>query len=195
VEIQEPEAQAQVPAGSPLGGSHRFGALAEVEPVPGSEGPPRRPRRRLRVFPYAVSRAKLERAIRQLGAPALIVGQPGEADVLLTLKSQQRRQPRRLLEAEQRGLRLAVVKSNTVAQLESFLRAELGIEAVAQENLPALREVEDAIDQVLGRGHPVELSPQDPAVRRLQHEAIGAAGLTSQSRGLHPFRRVVVYPS
>jgi hypothetical protein len=130
-----------------------------------------------------------------------VVNHLAEADLVLTLKSQQRRQPRRLAEAEDGGVRLAVVKSNTVAQLEGFLRGELGLgagpesESLPEEHRLALREVEDAIDQVLDHGHPIELAPQDPDARRLQHLAIEAAGLTSQSRGQHPFRRVVVYPS
>jgi stage III sporulation protein SpoIIIAA len=198
VEIQEPAAEPRMA----LGGGDRLGTAvgSEWPGVAASPAVARPARRRLRIFPYAVSRAKLERAIRQLGAAAVLVHHLSEADVVLTLKSQQRRQPRRLLEAQAGGVRLAVVKSNTVAQLEGFLRSELGLgpapgaEGPTEENRLALREVEDAIDQVLAGGHPVELSPQDPPVRRLQHEAIGAAGLVSQSRGQHPFRRVVVYP-
>lgn len=152
------------------------------------------PRKRLRIFPYAISRGKLERAIRELRAPALMVLQAGEADIILTLKSQQKRQPKRLLEAAERGARLVVIKSNTVAQLENFLRSEMGLTSPPDEHRAALRETEDAIDAVLDGGAPVELAPQDRLIRRLQHERITEAGLVSQSKGQDPYRRVVVYP-
>jgi len=41
---------------------------------------------------------------------------------------------------------------------------------------------------------PVELSPQNAFVRKLQHRAAEAANLVSRSRGREPFRRVRVYP-
>jgi predicted RNA-binding protein Jag len=55
--------------------------------------------------------------------------------------------------------------------------------------------VEDALDEVLQAGHPVELSPQESYVRRLQHEVVERAGLVSESKGREPLRRVVIYPS
>ncbi len=178
------------------GGGRPFTAergLAAGEAGSSGNGP-RLLRRRLRVFPYAISRGKLERAIRQLRVPATLVMRSEDADVVLTVKGQQRRQGKRWSEAEARGLRVAAVKSNTVTQLESFLRAEFGLAEPQEEHQRALHEVEDAIDQVLGSGLPVELAPQERDVRRLQHEAIAGSGLASQSRGQEPYRRVVVFP-
>jgi stage III sporulation protein SpoIIIAA len=83
----------------------------------------RRASRILRVFPYAVSRNRLERAIRKFNVPAYVVHDLRQADVILTTKSQERRQPRRLRDAQARGVGLAVIKSNTVTQMESFLHA------------------------------------------------------------------------
>ncbi len=165
------------------------------ERTPGAAGEgPRLLRRRLRIFPYAISRSKLERAIRQLHVPATMAMQAKEADVVLTVKGQQRRQGKRWADAEANGVRLAVVKSNTVTQLESFLRAEFGLAEPREEHQVALREAQDAIDQVLDSGVPVELSPQERDIRRLQHETVVGSGLVSQSRGQDPYRRVVVFP-
>ncbi|HVS04107.1 MAG TPA: R3H domain-containing nucleic acid-binding protein [Thermoanaerobaculia bacterium] len=162
-------------------------AAGEAEPVAGS-------RRVLRIFPFAVSRGKLERAIRDLQVPARLVHHLGEADVVLTVKAQERRQPQRIRDAQVRGVRLGVVKNNTVKQLESFLRREFGVSDFADDHQAALLEVEEGVDAVLENGHPVELSPQDRYIRRLQHEVIEAAGLASESKGLEPMRRVVIYP-
>ena len=151
--------------------------------------------RQTRVFPFAVSRGKLERAIRDLGVPARLVNHVHEADVVLTVKAQERRQPQRIRDAQERGVRLEVVRSNTVKQMEAFLRKEFGLADFPEGSEVALQEVEDAVDSVLEVGRPVELSPQDSYVRRLQHELVERAGLVSESKGREPFRRVVIYPS
>ena len=41
---------------------------------------------------------------------------------------------------------------------------------------------------------PVELSPQNAYIRRLQHQMAERANLVSRSRGREPFRRVRLYP-
>ncbi len=151
-------------------------------------------RKVLRIYPYAVSRNRLERAIRELRVPAYVVDRLEDADVVVTLKSQEKRQPKKLRDAQERGVPLYVVKSNTVTQLVNFLRS---LFAVGEEMSPeeaALREVEDAIQEVLRRAQPVELSPQNAYIRRLQHELVQRYGLISESKGEEPFRRVVIYP-
>jgi stage III sporulation protein SpoIIIAA len=148
--------------------------------------------RRRRIFPYAVSRSKLQRAIEDLQVPASIVNQLDEGDVFLTLKSQERRQPRRLRDAELKGLPIYAVRSNTVKQMENFLQALFNL---ADEQAEALREVETAVNEALDQAHPVELLPQNSYVRRLQHQLVEHHGLTSDSRGEEPYRRVVVYPA
>lgn len=150
--------------------------------------------KRLRIFPYAVSRGKLQRAVRDLKVPVRLVDLLREADLILTLKSQERRQPNRLRDAQMRGVRLAVIRSNTVKQMENFLRDEFDVQDFAVEHEVALQQTERAIAEVMGSGHPVELQPQEPYLRRLQHEMVHDAGLASDSKGREPYRRVVVYP-
>jgi len=58
----------------------------------------------------------------------------------------------------------------------------------------AMRELEAAIELVRSESRPVELSPQNAFVRKLQHRAAEAANVVSRSRGREPFRRVRVYP-
>jgi stage III sporulation protein SpoIIIAA len=159
------------------------------------EPPPRSLQRQTRIYPFAVSRGKLERAIRDLGVPARLVGHLHEADLVLTVKAQERRQPQRIRDAQERGVRLEVVRSNTVKQMETFLRKEFGLADFPEGSEVALQEVEDAVDSVLEVGRPVELSPQDSYVRRLQHELVERAGLVSESKGREPYRRLVIYPN
>jgi stage III sporulation protein SpoIIIAA len=159
---------------------------------------PRLPRKLVRIHPYGVSKAKLERAIRKFRAPALLVEDLDGADLVLTLKAQERRQPRRLRDAQARGIQVAIVKSNTIVQIENTLRAALGLgdaDTVQAADDAALKEVEAGIDEVLGQGEPVELPPRNTHLRRLQHQVVERYGLASASKGEGTYRRVVIYPS
>jgi stage III sporulation protein SpoIIIAA len=158
----------------------------------------RRTRKLVRIHPYAVSKAKLERAIRKFRAPALIVEDLDGADLVLTLKAQERRQPRRLRDALARGIPVAIVKSNTIVQIENTLRAALDLGEPAEieaADEAALKEVEAGIDEVLDAGEPVELPPRNTYLRRLQHQVVERHGLASESKGEGHYRRVVIYPA
>lgn len=148
----------------------------------------------VRIFPYGVSRVRLERAIQKFRVPAVITNDIDRADLLLALKSQEKHQSTRLKEVQRRGVPFYVLKSNTINQMENFLRSLFDIEELPERDDAALREAQATINQVEQHGHPVELTPQNSFVRRLQHELIEHSGLNSQSRGREPYRRVVVYP-
>src|ERR1700724_19840 len=158
----------------------------------------RRTRKLVRIHPYAVSKAKLERAIRKFRAPALIVEDLDGADLVLTLKAQERRQPRRLRDAQARGIPVAIVKSNTIVQIENTLRATLDLGEPAEieaADEAALKEVEAGIDEVLGVGEPVELPPRNTYLRRRQHHVVERYGLASESKREGHYRRAGVSPA
>ncbi len=163
---------------------------------PATAEPDRRPARgrTVRIYPYAVSRDKLDKAIRKFRVPAVIVDDLDDADLVLSLKSQERRQPRRLRDAAEKGLPIHIAKSNTIVQIENFLRAQFQVGDVRSQDEEALREVEEAIDEALDQGRPVELTPRNNYLRRLQHQIIERYGLISESRGEEPYRRVVIFP-
>ena len=152
------------------------------------------PHKIVRIYPYAVSRNRLERAIRELRVPADIANTLADADLMITLKSQEKRQPKRLRDAGTRGLPMHVIKSNTLSQIEACLRAVFGVGDRLNSDEMALREVEEAISEVMASAQPVELSPQNSYIRRLQHQFIQRYGLSSESKGADPYRRVVIYP-
>ncbi|HKV38529.1 MAG TPA: R3H domain-containing nucleic acid-binding protein [Blastocatellia bacterium] len=159
------------------------------------------------ILPYAVSRERLERAISDLGVPAYITGDIGDADLLLTLKSHAKRQSQKLREARGHDVEIHVIRSNTLTQMQNFLREifpargttrdagarENAIELAGDED-SALQEVEEAVLEVMDRRRPVELSPQPNHVRRMQHLYIERSGLLSESTGRNPARRVIIYP-
>ena len=134
----------------------------------------------------------LEQAIKELQLPVIIARDPDEADVVMTLKSEYRQKTTALREAEERGLPIYVLKSNTIVQMEASLTSIFSLEVDPRE--AALREAEEAIGLVIRRVEPVELSPQNAYIRRLQHQMAERANLISRSRGREPYRRVRLYP-
>jgi stage III sporulation protein SpoIIIAA len=146
----------------------------------------------LRVLPHGISRKRLELAIKELQLPVIIARDPDEADVAMTLKSEYRQKTATLREAEDRGLPIYVLKSNTIVQMEASLTSIFSLEVDPRE--AALREAEEAIGLVIRAAEPVELSPQNAYIRRLQHQMAERANLVSRSRGREPYRRVRLYP-
>ncbi|HVA85645.1 MAG TPA: R3H domain-containing nucleic acid-binding protein [Candidatus Saccharimonadales bacterium] len=146
----------------------------------------------IRVLPHGISRKRLEQAIRELQLPAILAHDVDDAQVVMTLKSEYRQKTPVLREAEERALPIYVLKSNTQLQIQASLTSIFALESDPRE--AALRETEDAIDLVLQRSEPVELSPQNAFIRRLQHQLAERANLVSRSRGREPYRRVRLYP-
>lgn len=52
-----------------------------------------------------------------------------------------------------------------------------------------------AAEKAKDSGEPVKLDPMTPFERKIVHDAVAAAGLTSESEGQEPHRYVVVQPS
>jgi hypothetical protein len=146
----------------------------------------------LRVLPFGVSRKRLEQAIRELQLPVIVARNIDEADVVMTLRSEYRSKPPTVLDAEERGMPVYVLKSNTILQMHASLTSIFSLALDPRE--AAMRETEEAIGMVIERSEAVELSPQSAYIRRLQHQMAERANLVSRSRGREPYRRVRLYP-
>jgi stage III sporulation protein SpoIIIAA len=175
-----------------------------VTPAPVEEISKRRPkepagdgagRKTVRIYPYGVSKDRLLRAINDLQVSATIAKTPKDADLVLTLKAHEKRQPRTVKDMEDQGLEVAIIRSNTVSQMKAFLMQTFGLQDQKDEEDQAMNDVTEAVDRVMSYGKPVELAPQSAHIRRLQHQLIEQHGLGSESRGEVPWRRVVVLPT
>ena len=150
----------------------------------------------VRIFPYGVSRSRLERATAELRVPAVIARDVSDADAVLALKATYKREPGKMREAAQRRLPVYVVKSNTYAQIAGTIREifRLGGEETEDSMESALLETQDAIDRVKQTNEAVELAPANSYTRRLQHQLVERYQLTSESVGVEPQRRVRILP-
>src|SRR6185436_8279091 len=137
--------------------------------APQQQAPQSGGRKTIRIYPYGVSKDRLIRAMNDLHVPATIARTPKEANVVLTLKAHEKRQPRTLKDLEDQGLEISVIRSNTVSQMKLFLQQAFGLEDQKNDEEEALHEAEQAVDRVMSHGKPVELAPQSSHIRRLQH--------------------------
>jgi len=146
----------------------------------------------VRIFPYSVSRNRLERAIASLGVEAQVVRSWEYADVVITLKEQIKKRNFKFDELRRRNIPVHLVRANTVTQLQSFLKQYFRLQHLTPEEI-ALREAKEAIKRVKAAGQAIDLSPQQAPIRRLQHEWAEAEKLKSASFGVEPERFVRIY--
>jgi stage III sporulation protein SpoIIIAA len=167
----------------------------EPRPIaaPGPNGQePRRPRA---IFPYGVSRVYLEQSVRDLDLAVRVLGNLDGADLVLTLKNYYRRRPDILREAESEGVPIHILRSNSVAQIKEVLnrvyggpRPDPGVQRALDEALEAVRRVKTTLQ-------PLEISPQNAYVRRLQHQLVAENDLVARSTGKEPQRRLRILPA
>jgi hypothetical protein len=163
--------------------------------------PPRRvrsggdPLQPLRVFPFGVSRNRLEQAVRDLRVPVTAIHRVEDADLVLTLKNYYRRKPEPLRDAESHGVPVYVLRNNTVAQMQSCLAGVFNLGTQERDSTTsALEEAEQAISEVLEQARTMEVSPQNAHIRRMQHQLAERYNVGSRSRGKEPNRRVKFFP-
>jgi spoIIIJ-associated protein len=97
----------------------------------------------------------------------------------------------KVLEALQELTRLAVYRETGERS-----RLMLDVSNYRANRKTELEEVgRKAVDEAKATGEPVRLDPMTPFERKVVHDVVAAAGLTSESEGEEPRRRVVVQPS
>ncbi len=188
------------------GFNERFPTFARKPEVDGGEngnpGKSDRPRSReygpkhlLRIFPYGIARTRLERAIREKKAPAIITGDVAQADAVIAIRANYQNRSGKLRDVG-RNVATVVVKSNTFTQiagaLDDLLRGN-GMDRDAES--AAIEEVDSAVLTVTQTNRPVELAPQDARIRKMQHQLVESRRLASESFGQDPNRRVRVLPT
>lgn len=194
IEIREPAGQMpMLPVRRKAGGKEppapaRAGGRAAGRPQAAAQtGKP------LRIYPFGVSRNRLEQAGRELHVPISVVKDLQDADVVMTVKSYYRKKPQSLRQADVEGIPVHVLKSNTVAQIQHSLSGIFDLREPGDPIFAAMQEAEEAIGHVMETEEPVELTPQSSYIRRLQHQLIERYNLGSESTGREPYRRVRVF--
>jgi stage III sporulation protein SpoIIIAA len=148
------------------------------------------------IYPFGVARNRLIQAAKQLNVPARIVRNLKDADTLLTLRRYYRERQQPVIEAEQRGMPIFVLRSNTSQQMEQFLVDLFNL--TSSDGRPSqerayVDQTQAAIQAVLNGERWIDLAPATSTIRRLQHEMARQADLVSHSYGQEPNRHVRIF--
>ena len=150
----------------------------------------------LSIYPYGVARNRMIQAIKKIGVPATIIRDLRQADVLVTLKSYYRNHQKPIAIAEEMGIPIYVLRSNSGKQIEqAFIELFNLNESLAKHvNLDDINaQTKEAIEAVRNGQRWVDLPPASARVRRIQHELVRDAKLVSHSYGKEPNRHVRIF--
>ncbi|MDP2729416.1 MAG: R3H domain-containing nucleic acid-binding protein [Dehalococcoidales bacterium] len=152
-----------------------------------------------KLYLFGVNRGRFEQMAKETEANVDVVDNIHSANLFVTSKRYYRRKPQKVKDAETADLPIYVLRSNTPSQIKQFLntihsRDITTASADKPESLPvALREAQEAVNQVKRGQEAVELSPQSSYIRRLQHLIAERNELSSRSSGKEPKRGVRIY--
>jgi stage III sporulation protein SpoIIIAA len=151
------------------------------------------------IYPYGVARNRMMQAAKRLGVPATILRSLEGAEVVITLKSYYRKRQKAIVDAEERGIPIYVLRSNSVNQMEQALVEVFNLRAFEPQpgrtvNLENIQtQTQAAIEAVRNGQRWVDLPPASAQVRRLQHDLVREAELISHSYGKEPNRHVRIF--
>ena len=148
-----------------------------------------------RIYVFGVNRTRLEQIAGEMDVKIGIVDRLQDAGMFVTSKHYYRRKPQIVRDAENIGLPVYVLRSNTPPQIRQFLGTIYRKDAIYKGSglQVAIGEAEKAVTQVKDGEQEVELSPQSSYIRRLQHLIAERNELESHSLGKDPNRRVRIY--
>lgn len=145
-----------------------------------------------RIFPYGVSRNRLQHAIEGLEINAEIARKWSDSDLVLALKGQEKHHETIFAKIERSGLPVRFIRANTIAQIQSFLEQHFHVQN-NDRKVMALKEAAEVSAEVLESGRPKDLCPQPASLRRLQSEKLRSLGLGARDAGAGDKRHVRVF--
>ena len=186
--------------------------LASV-PVPQASAaevlsPPEATAELLQVLCCGITPRLVDETIRSHGWTARVVDDLSEADVVLSIRLGLSRQPSLRRQAQDLGIPILVIKSDTLpqvtramARLLSRRASETATDAISpdrsskDDEFAALEECRLAVEQVvMPQGRPVELLPRTERVLRMQADLVSRYKLRSDVFGQAEQSRLRVFP-
>jgi stage III sporulation protein SpoIIIAA len=170
-------------------------SFSDLAIPPANSYPARANGKTVRIYAYGVARNRLQQAAHRLGVPVLIARDIHDADLMMTLRAYYRSRQQPILDAENRGVPIFVLRANTINQIEQSLAEmfNLSLDTAAADYDEVTQQTESAIQAVLNGQRWVDLPPASSTVRRIQHEMARQAQLVSHSYGKDPNRRVRIF--
>lgn len=143
-----------------------------------------------KIYLYAVSKSIVEKVIERLDLNAEVTRSIDDADIVIAHKNFAKGGAKILSTANDYRLQIFYVKTNSMAQIQKVVKEALNIKDSAEtlqgyydDAERALDEAKEAISKILQGEEPIELTPQNQQIRKLQHELVEQHNLESQSIG------------
>jgi len=148
------------------------------------------------IFPFGIKNDRLYEAIHMLQVPVTLAQTIGDADLILTIKSQLKSKSKLTQITKGRNIPLHVLKANTAKNIQKFLKETFRITETEEElEKEALLEIKKLCTKVKQEVKVLDATPHPDYIRRLQHQKVEKLGLNSLSIGEEPNRRVRIYPT
>ena len=122
----------------------------------------------------------------------------GDRASISIVDSEDGRVPRRLVGADGKVLEALQELTRLAVQAETGERTRLMLDVAgyrADRRAALVKEAEAVVEQVRTTGEKAPMDPMSAFERKVVHDAVLAAGLTSESEGAEPRRYVVVLPA
>jgi len=148
-----------------------------------------------RIYAFGINQSKLRQVARERQVEINLATDVTDADVMATSRTYYRRKPQKIRDAEAAGLPIYVLRGSGASDIRQFLDS-LAVHARHVDSVElAMREAEQAINEVVNGRDAVSLSPQSSYIRRLQHLMAERYCVASRSSGKEPRRRVEIFKS
>ena len=145
------------------------------------------------ILPFGISKSTIRQLADFYKTNMKIVENVKDAQIVVTTKTQYRRSPKVITNAELDGTPVHILRKNTVSQISEFIKNIDSYKKVKSLIQEALEDAENAILQIQNGSSSVQLEPQDAYTRKLQHQVIDNNSLVSISYGKEPERYIKVY--
>jgi spoIIIJ-associated protein len=122
----------------------------------------------------------------------------GERASVAIVDSSEGRVPRRLVGSDGEVLEALQELTRLAVQARTGDRTRLMLDVAghrARRREQLVIRAQEAIDEVKQSGEPLRLEAMNPFERKIVHDAVAGAGLSSSSEGAEPDRRIVVRPA
>lgn len=149
------------------------------------------------IYLYGIKHGEVNKAIKTLNLPVILVPNIAEADLIFTAKQYIRGKQNKIKNiASSRGIPLITANSldyhDVYASLSKLFAGEIAEDEFWEEG-EAMDETRKAIEFVRSTSQGAELKPRRAYIRRLQHQLISDSNLRSHSVGNEPNRKIKLY--
>ncbi len=143
----------------------------------------------VRLYVQGISQSYIERASHSLHTNIQVVHAMDDADLVLISDTLANKKPFMVEQAQALGLPLYTTSKNSLAAVKDLLRRTHLMSVDKTQYAEWVRLMKEALTASSSR----DLPYSNAFERRLQHRLAERLGLFSESEGVEPFRRVVVY--